>query len=105
MVQADNNATKVLFGLFTFVIFGQVYVLCYLGNIIESSSDEISSLITASDWYTKSKNLKFGLRMMCMQRSCVLTSGLAEKIDQTLVTGIVMNAYSLFNLLRAKASA
>jgi 7tm Odorant receptor len=83
--------------------FSQIAVLCFIGNLIESSSQEIFNAIQASKWYEDNKKVKFGALMMTMRsrKACELKAWKFVSLNFSTLMIILNTAYSYYTCLKS----
>jgi 7tm Odorant receptor len=103
--KSEDIMTFVRFGSLLALLFGQIFILCRFGDLLESSSQELSTSIYNSDWYhRKNKKIAFGLKIMMRQaqKPCQLKAGKFAVLNSLTLMTVCNATYSYFMLLRSK---
>jgi 7tm Odorant receptor len=81
----------------------QIAILCYFGNLIESSSEEIYTSIQVSNFYEHTKKVKFGLFMISMQaiKPCSLRAWKFVLLNFPTLTIVLNTAYSYYSCIKS----
>uniref|UniRef100_A0A7G3AA13 Odorant receptor n=1 Tax=Lutzomyia longipalpis TaxID=7200 RepID=A0A7G3AA13_LUTLO len=81
----------------------QVFCLCYYGNVLQESSQSISSGAFSSQWYREDAKYQKCILLMIMraQKPLSLTAGKFSVVSLRSFTAILSTAFSYFTLLRS----
>ncbi|CAK1578494.1 unnamed protein product [Parnassius mnemosyne] len=97
----DNLLVVIPFISFLFMVIGQIYLLCYYGDLILKSSAEISNAVYNCGWYKVKSTVVKNLMIISYraQKPCKLTSFGFADINIVVFTKIMSRSWSYFALL------
>ncbi|XP_050680522.1 odorant receptor 4-like [Leptidea sinapis] len=80
----------------------QIFFLCYFGDMLMRSSEEVSSAIYNSEWYSKGRGIgkNFHIVHARSQKPCKLTAFRYADVNLRAFTSILSTAWSYFALLK-----
>nr|WCC57451.1 odorant receptor 55 [Papilio glaucus] len=102
-VTATGNLIMVIpFIPFLLMVVGQIYLLCYYGDLIQKSNEELSEAVYTSAWYTvKAPVAKNLIIILIRQKPFKFTAYGFMDINMAAFTRIISTSWSYFALLQS----
>lgn len=108
LLASSNQMIELInYGFLLQMLMGQIFLLCYLGNLLKTSSLSLRNSIYSSNWYGKNdKKITIGLQLMLMQaqQPSQVTAWKFTALNYETFTTVLNATYSYYMLLRSIVS-
>lgn len=107
LASSDDLTNLIKYAFLLQLLMGQIFLLCYLGDLLETSSSNVVRSLYFSDWYeTKDKKVITGIKLMMVvaKKPCQIAAWKFTSLNYATFTSVLNATYSYYMLLRSRVS-
>lgn len=107
LASSDDLTNLIKYAFLLQLLMGQIFLLCYLGEQLETSSMNIAHSLYSSDWYEISeKKITTGIKLMMVaaKKPCQIAAWKFTSLNYSTFMSVLNATYSYYMLLRSRVS-